>query len=283
MGLTAARRRLHTLLGVTVAGLIAWVWLDSQDAAEQYAPLTTIDSTTLSELSVRRTARPSITLRRNPDSWHLTTPDQLQASPAQLEDLLAVLQAPVIASYALVDVDRAELELDQPLAELVAAGVQILFGARGRPEGYRYVVVGDQVHLISDRHYDTVAAPLADFVGTKPLPRGDLARIEWADELTLVHSDDGARWLLVGATEVFDGDRLAAAWQSLRARSVHPLDPATAPGTAMRVWLRARPEPLEYELITTANGAPLLLRRDLSLLYLLDDDAAGTLLPADTD
>jgi len=283
MGLTSARRRLHALLGAVLAGLIAMVWFGRHQAPEQRPALTAIDGATLAALSVERRSEPPISLQQHDGEWELTSPDRLEASSPQVSDLLAIFAAPVVASYPRASVDTAELQLDQPLAEIATAGVHIRFGARGRPEGYRYVAIDEDVHLISDRHYDTVAAPLADFVGTKPLPLGDLARIEWADDLVLVASDDGARWLLVGATEVTDGGGLAAAWLSLRARSVHPLDPATAPGATMLVWLRERSRPIQFELITTPDQPPVLLRRDLALLYVLDANATGPLRPAGTE
>ena len=276
MGLRASRRRLNLLLAASLLALAALAWLGRRDGEEHPPPLTTLDPVQVNQLRLERPAAEELHLEKMGQSWLLTAPDRLPASATQVRDLLALLTAVPRASYRADQVDPTVVGLDPPRAVLTAAGLSLSFGERGSPEGFRYLAIGDRIHLVSDRHYHSVAAPLADFVDTAPLLPGTLQRLELPGGV-LQRLGDPPRWTWDGDGSGGDGAALAAAWEGCRARSVHPLAPATAVGLPVSAWVQGRAGPIRFELLAAAGDQPVLLRRDLRLAYLLSPETAAGL------
>jgi hypothetical protein len=278
VGLSRNRTRLNLLLAGCGLSLAVVTWLGRQPDERHPTPVTRVDPGSVRELRLRRGPGDELRFTKESGAWLITAPDRLPASPSRVAELLEVLKALPRASYDAAQVDSVRVGLDPPQAVLEVTDLELRFGQRGNPEGYRYLAVGEQIHMISDRYYDTLAAPLADFVARQPLLADPLQRIETASG-TLSRLGEPPIWSWTATTgrQQSDGEAMAAAWRTGGARSVHPLDPLAPEGVAIQVWLEGRDEPLRFELLAGGGDNPALLRRDLRLLYLLTPTLAAEL------
>lgn len=131
-----------------------------------------MDPADLRLIEVEREGEPRIHLEQGPDGWRLLEPLRVDADPARVERLAAILSAPVQRSFPEQSASLAELGLAPSRLRLRLDGLTLAFGGLDPLTQQRYVAADGLVHLIEDRFYHLLIAPPVDFVARTLLPAG---------------------------------------------------------------------------------------------------------------
>ncbi|MFN9730360.1 MAG: hypothetical protein ACK59M_07835 [Pseudomonadota bacterium] len=189
--------------------------------------------------------------------WRLIAPWDVPADLESVERLLGISAIPVRRRFGDVPAAPESLGLAPPLATVALGDTRIEFGTTEAIDQARFVRIGGQVALVTDRISVTLLAPPARFVDRNPF--ADLR--------------DGLAGVVEGG-DPWPAARVAAlaAW---RAESVEAV-PADAPRAGRALRLRDGAGREHGFLLAMREDRVLLLRDDRPLAWLLP---AGTTLP----
>ncbi len=151
--------QLTLLLAVLVALLL---WLRQLDKPGP-RPLTTLPAAQVQEIRVFGQGELRLALLRDAEGWMLTLPEIARARPSRVANLLALLRAPSHGDWPASPGLLKQAGLEQPQRALWFDQLHIRFGGPSTPPGYRYVQVGDRVHLIDDFWFDLAGLPASHF------------------------------------------------------------------------------------------------------------------------
>lgn len=262
---------------LALGGLVAWLNL-SPDATD--TGLTPLSGEAVTDIRVKREGSPDLHLVKDGDRWKLTEPFEIAASPYRAGMLARLADEPSFADYAMDELDLARYGLSPGRAEVILDGeIHILFGDTNPLNRRRYVRVDDRVHLIDDKVFPVLQAPVASYVGPKLIPADAQLIALTLPGQRLMRSDAG--WALdpprpdVSADDV---QTLVDAWKHAEALWANPLEQDDADAAAPVVTITlADGRSLGFELRRTDSDL-ILLRRDLGLAYTLPADQAASLL-----
>lgn len=250
MSALRSRAWLNVALLLLAAGLAAVVWLAPSGEPPPAETLSAIDPTTVERVRIEGTRNAVIELRRDDAGWRLVAPRPLPGNDHRVRALLGIAAARVHEAFRAEGNDLRALGLDPPVARLGLDGHEFLFGDTEPLRGWRYILHGTDVHLITDAYFHHMLATPAAFVDPAPLasatdpvafllPGGQrLSREQgvWqADPAFAGLSADSAK-------------RLVDAWKNARAASVRELDPALPWSEVIEVSVEGEPEPLEFKV-----------------------------------
>jgi hypothetical protein len=263
-----ARLNLALLLIVAALGALVW-WLANRDTAPPSSTVGALDPGAVEEIVIERTDKPTIVLQRRGDGWWLTRPIEIAASSFRTNSILELGETESRARYDVADMDLARFGLDAPLLSVRMGGQQFDFGGTNPVNRFRYLRVGDEVHLILDPIFETLNAEVASFVGPRLLPAGArITRIE-LPEFSLSRNAEVGWDLSPGDPEV-PADALqglVGAWQAAEALWAKPYAGAEPEGR-VRIELDDGRR-LLFEIAQTTPDL-VLARPDLGLEYTLD-------------
>ncbi|MBL1261398.1 MAG: DUF4340 domain-containing protein [Thiotrichaceae bacterium] len=203
---------LNLLLFAVVVGLAALAYL--RPGLDEPLPPATISQLLPEQaqrVQIERPGREPISLVRRENGWQLTAPISLPANPFRIEPLLQLLRAQSHSSFPAVENALSQYELLSPQVWLLIDGQRYAFGGVEPLNGYRYVMVDEAVHLLSDRVQHYLLMSPYDFVALALLPaQSELAAVHFNrqiinDELTLAAWGE-AHARRVTRYEVADGD-----------------------------------------------------------------------------
>ncbi|MCF1182347.1 DUF4340 domain-containing protein [Marichromatium gracile] len=163
------RWRINLALAILLLGLA----LAIRDELHQHHArplLATIEPTQIQRIGLERDGEPPLEFMRAGAGWELRAPFRAPADVERIERLLGVLATPVQQSFPVSGLELAPLGLSPPRVQLRVDARAFAFGATDPLQQHRYVAAGDLVHLIDDRAYHLLIAPLRDYVSTRPLP-----------------------------------------------------------------------------------------------------------------
>lgn len=287
-----SRKTLQRKLLVNVALLAAAALLAAlafyepgRDEPETPPPLTGLAQGQITRVAIHRPGEPDVALGRDETGWRLTAPRELPANGGRVENLLALAGTESRRQYAAADLDPEQVGLGERAPRVTLDDIEFVFGATDPINGWRYVRVGDHVHLTRDGFIHLVRQEPLYWADNRLLP-GDA-------EVTALHLPDvrvqrdaDGLWRSEPAADA-GADALVSLvqhWETARALSAKALDgdvPTDAP--AVRVELAGEPGPLEFRLMETDAGI-FLARTDLELRYAITaaqrEDLMGAALKA---
>lgn len=218
----ARRWWLTLLLLVIVAGLAAVAWLDP-GGTDRTPRLTGLQAEDVGHLRIQRRSREPLELRRSTDGWALLAPAQLPASAFHVEQVLALLERPVEASYKLAELDREEIGLEPPRVRISVDGEELLFGVSHPMGNRRYVQYRDRIHMVQEGVMPLLEGPWWNFIDRHLVFPGRQVQEVLTPAYHLQRQDDN--WVLL-AGEPPDGvtaEQLAQAWNHASALVVRPV------------------------------------------------------------
>jgi hypothetical protein len=255
------------LLGVVIA--LAWLAIGPgrHDEASPTLPLTALEPAAVTRIVLERPPARAIHLQRSGDGWRLTEPLRTAADAHRVRRLLELPAARSRSGFRAAGNDLSQYGLEPPQARLLFDSTTVLVGGTEPISARRYLLAGDQVHLLEDRWFAPLFADAAWWVDPRPLPEGArLAAIRLPD----------AHWRLEGASwrrtppqanvSADAGPVLVQAWRHARAASVRPVDPALHWNERVVLELRGAASPLVLHLARSPD-AVLLARLDLGVQY----------------
>lgn len=250
------RQFTNLLLFIGVMAMAAVAWLDYRARHAAPAPVLALAAAQIDSARIeypRDAAREALELRREGGDWWLVEPFRAPLDRGRVAALLSLAEALPASRYARLGRDLAEFGLQPPRLRLLLDDERLGFGDLEASSGRRYLLYGDQLMLLADRHYPLLDAGLQAFADLRPL--GGLEPLALRDA-------DGAR--------IADAERLRD-WQALRAAGV---EAAVDTGAGTR-WLRfeiagggrfalaVQPHPLGYALQPDGAGHRLIIGRSM--------------------
>ncbi len=262
---------LNLFMLLLVLGLAALVLWGPQAEKTPPAPvhLTALQPGDVRRVEIAVADRPPVRLSRQGERWFVDGAQRWPADDDRVHQVLALAVTVSHASYPLAELDAAEVGLAAPRVTLRLDDTTFALGAQEPLNHYRYVQVGDRVHLITDTLIHQLSAQPLDWVSPRLVPEGSEIVALQLPGLTLRRDTQGA-WVAdpphaQRSQKAYQ--RLADAWRQARARSVTAA--GGDPGDALRIGLDAPADTLRYTRV--ANGNDLILERtDRGLRYTLD-------------
>lgn len=267
---TLKRKLLVNLALLAAAALLAALafYEPGRDEPETPPPLTGLAQDRINRVAIHRPGEPDVVLARDETGWRLIAPRELPANGGRVENLLALANAESRRQYAAADLDPEQVGLGERAPRVTLDDTEFAFGATDPINGWRYVQVGDSVHLTRDGFIHLVRQEPLYWADNRLLP-GDAAITALHLPDVRVQRDAEGLWRSEPPADA-GADALVSLvqyWVTARALSVKALDgdvPGDAP--AVRVELAGEPGPLEFRLMETDDGI-FLARPDLELRY----------------
>lgn len=266
-----SRLALNLVLLVTVAALALLVhFRPGRQKPPPAPPLTSLATGDITTIAIERPGHPAITLAKSHGRWRITAPLQARANALRVEGVEAAATAGSLAHYASAQLKLKDVGLDPPTARLRLNHETIEFGATNPINHWRYVKVGDTVHLIDDTVFPFLTMGPTGFVALTLLPPD--ARIL---SLTLpalhLRRDTKGDWTLDPPRPKVTTDRIQALvnrWHGAQALDVQRYHAGKSLGTIV-VHLQGRKTPLRF-IVQETDPELVLARPDQGLSYHLD-------------
>ena len=274
-----ARSLLNLALLLLAGGLVAFIWLGpGSEPPPEPKRLTALDITEITRVRIESRRREPLELIREGSRWQLTEPRALPADPIRVTALMGISSARVHEAFRAEGNDLAVFGLEPPVARIWLDQHEFLFGDTDPLNGWRYVLYGAEVHLITDAFFHHVLATPEAFADRSPIGAdarpvvfslpGATLRLENGDWKVSPQRDDG------GANA---GRLLVEAWKNARASSVRPLDPALHWQRTVEVGLEDQPAPLRFRIASLEHEL-VLARPAWNLQYHFPAKAGGRLI-----
>ncbi len=177
-----------------------------------------------------RTATANLVLTRAGETWMLSSPIGWPANDANLERVMDVTRVAGLAPLPPDEIDLDKLGLQFPQALLQLGDTPVRFGASNNIGQRRYVMIGEAVYLLPDRHLPFISQGLLGFVDRRLLPAAlGLTRLELPTLTLSATAGDG--WQIDGTDGLTpaQAEQLIANWHQLEASRVKPYQPGATP------------------------------------------------------
>ena len=272
------RTLLNLILALAVVVLATLTVLEPGKAppAPANPTVTPLKAAAVNTIRIERPDEPPVVLERQGEQWRMTAPRALPAYGVRAAMMSAAAEA---ESMSRVDqpCDLTKFDLDPPRATLTLNDTALRFGDIDPLHQRRYLLVGDQIHLVSDAVYPLISRGWEHFVDPALLT-GE-ARIEAValpDGTTLSHGEPG--WTVTPPQEGLSADAptlLHDAWRFGRALDVSAYSGDEPEHQAVTLTLEGG-NTLRF-LILARDPELLLARPDLGLVYRMADDGRALL------
>ena len=152
------RSLLNLVLSALVLGLILWIWSLQPQALP---PLTDLQPQQIERIRISDTTGREIRLERRAGHWWL---GRTPADQGRIQQLLGICATPSLRRFPMGEHRLAEFALAPPTLRLWLNDLELDFGTTDPINGWRYVRLGGQIHLIGDGFQHHLSAPAAAFV-----------------------------------------------------------------------------------------------------------------------
>lgn len=279
-----ARNRLNLLLALAVLLIGGLIWQTEKPVpAPEPERLTALTADTIQRIEIHPArAAPSV-LERLDGQWRLTEPFAAVANASKIKTVQDFARAPSLARYAVSAVDLSQLGLAPADLTLRINDVTLAVGATEALQGWRYVRVGDTVHLIVDRYSYLLQAGPAAMVSSHLLPEGARLREIQLPGLHLQQGDAG--WRQIGTDRLAGGagqsadalQMLADEWRYAQALRVSRVGQTDLHGEAIRLRFYDADAALEF-ILQRDTDEVRLIHAAQGLIYHFTPAAAERLL-----
>lgn len=249
-------------------------------AADVY--LTTLKQDDITRIRLQRSLLPELVLFKNDNAWFIQHKPPLPADPFQVNALTRLAEQTIKRSYAVTELDLAQVELDSPENRVTLNDQTLAFGGIDPLEGLRYVRVGDTVHLIEDLYQNQIQSSYINFVRRRLFAEFDKITALKLPGLRIQQIK--GKWQTTPEQTV-SADKLQLfieGWQQASALNVEKMDPGTT-GETVSVTLAGEEKPVDF-IIKARESELILARPDFGIQYKLGDRSGDLLeLPAEAD
>ena len=260
-----SRSLLNLALLALVILLSVYVYTTQQrQARETSSPaLTSLSADAVTRIGIRHNQR-QIELVKLDSGWHMRQPIDIAANGFRIDTLLNMLETAVHASYPAVELEPGKYGLADASTAISFNDITIEFGIVNPINNYRYVRVGDSVHMLDDHFYPLLSSQTGTLIA-RELISGQAAIEKLVLPQLTLYRDENNVWQSSAGT---DPDIISATlehWKTSQAFGVHnylPRDPLSE----ISVHLEGEPEPVRF-LVTDMDPWLIIARPDLGLEY----------------
>ncbi len=174
-----SRRWLINYLLVFLIILFTWIGnrFGVKTGYQQQPDVSAISAAEIQTVQIK-TADSTVALSRQGDGWRIDSPIRWPADGANVERLIAIVDAETDSQLDAADIDLSTIGLDLPKALLRLDDTQVSFGATNNIGERRYVKIGERVYLLPDVHLPFIAQGLLSVLDRRLLPAGfELSRL----------------------------------------------------------------------------------------------------------
>ncbi|MDZ7661780.1 DUF4340 domain-containing protein [Thiohalophilus sp.] len=240
--------------------------------------LTDLAPEEVTRIDLQREAGQPVTLYKKQGVWYMQTPYAATANDYRVQALLRLLQGEYASTHDLTKLDPADYGLDQPRATVTYNDtLRIAFGDTEPLSQQRYIRMADRLYLVPDTHYYHTASPATGYLSHALLPPGKITGLQ-LPQMQLALQE--GQWQLQPPREDRSADaltELVANWRSAQAIRLEPVEMDELPAADIRIELADRKMPVRFTL-QEKDGQPTLLRHDVRLRYVINEDIRQQLL-----
>jgi len=260
-----SRTLLNVALFLFVALLTGYIYFSSQQESADVTDtgLTQLAANQVSRIVIRHNQR-RIELQKTGQTWRMQQPIDVPANTFRIDTLLNMLDTASQASYPAVDLDLDKYGLSASDTSITFNDQRIEFGIVNPINEYRYVRVGDTVHLVADHFYPLLSSQVGTLVARElisadavieklVLPKDSLSR----DDNNNWYSDSGLGPDAINETLYH--------WQNSQAFGVHNYMQRDSQ-TDISVYLAGVEEPVRFH-VTDTDPWLIIARPDLDIEY----------------
>jgi hypothetical protein len=266
------------LLALALLVLVV-VYEPGREPALEPTPLTGLQPTDITRLTLARSDQEDLRLYRAATHWYLEGTPSLRAEASQVRQLLRLVREPVQRCYAAADLDLARIGLGTEATRVLFNDqVELRFGSTDPLDDLRYVQFGEQVCLLRDFYQHLVKASAEQWISRRLLPGDEAIVALELPELSLQRDADG-QWQLRPEPPDVDSDAVIALVERWRHAAALRVERAglREPGLWVRIALEGQQAPVEFQLRQVGDDWRFL-RSDLGLEYRVADYTARQLL-----
>ena len=274
---------------IVILGGFVYYTTEQEKSNKQLTKLTKLDQNKVQLIRIERADKTRISLMKDKSKiWQMLTPFQLPANMIYINRLLQILSE---RQYKKLDVSKqslAELKLDPPLAKVIFNQFAISFGdSSPMRDQKRYILIDDEVYLVTDNFYNSLTQNATSFVSLAPLGLNSKITELKLPDYHLIFKEK--QWILISSKfsdkEVeTNQDALAGLidqWQRLQAFKVETYDVKTESQGEIEVHLVGKDHPLSFTILASKPDL-ILAHRDKNVLYKIDNSQIDKLLQLPT-
>jgi hypothetical protein len=262
------------LVLVALLGYYAYT-TQQQNQADTAFQLTALSADEIEHILIRHNQR-SVELRKSAGRWRMLQPIDIDANGFRIDTLLKLLNTVSHASYAVTELNPDTYGLSDITTSIQFNDVVIEFGDTNPINNYRYVRIGERVHLIDDHFYPLLSSQVGTLVARELLPVDVSIDKLVLPELTL-YRDDDQRWRSSSATNPDLITEILHHWKNSQAFGVHNYM-ARESLADISVYLSGENEPIYFH-VTDTDPWLIIARPDLDLEYHFNLELYERLLP----
>ena len=260
---------------VAVLGYYAYTTHQQQNQADTAFQLTALSADNIEHIIIRHNQR-SVELRKRADRWRMLQPIDIEANGFRIDTLLKLLNTVSHADYEAAELELETYGLSEVITSIRLNDVVIEFGGTNPINNFRYVRLGDRVHMIDDHFYPLLSSQIGTLVARELLPSD--AKI---DKLVLpqmtLSRDDSQRWRSSSATDPDLITETLHHWKNSQAFGVHNYM-ARESLADISVFLSGETKPIRFH-VTDTDPWLIIARPDLDLEYHFNLELYERLLP----
>ena len=230
--------------------------------------LTTLKQDEINHIQIDRNFLPKLVFVKKDSTWFIDQQPHLPADPLQVNALTRLAEQTVTRSYAVTELDLAQVELASPEIRITLNQQQLAFGGIDPLEGLRYVRNGDRVNLIEDLYKNQLEAVYTRFIRRRLFAENEkIIAIKLPD---FQANQTGGKWQLTPETTV-SADKLQLfieTWQQASALNIQKIDLEQTTGESVSVTLAGQQQPVDF-VIKTRETELILARPDYGIQYKL--------------
>lgn len=272
-----ARNATNLVMLVMAGMLVLLVWLEpgSQDG-EGPPRLLAIDPATIERIRVTRLGQEPLLLERVAGRWWLREPFNLPANGYRVTSLLRLPESRSLGQHPVGDRELTPFGLAPPQALVTLNDETVVaFGHATPLDNRRYLLLGDQFHLVTDSLYYQLITDATRFIDLQLLPEGSEPTALTLPALTLQQT--AQRWQVSPEPTDYSADQAVAlvdSWRHAQAVAVERYDGNK--GKAITIELAGGER---YAFLVTAESPELIVARpELGIQYHLAGSSAARLL-----
>ena len=205
-----------------------------------------------------------IELDRKKGKWQMHQPVEIDANGFRIDTLLTMLDTASHASYNAADLDMKKYGLDDAGTSISFNDLTIVFGIANPINNYRYVRIGNTVHLIDDHFYPLISSQTGTLIARELIAKNAVIEKLVLPEATLYRDENG----LWHSSSGIGPDAISETlyhWKNSQAFGVHNYMQRD-PQAEISVYLAGRNEPIQF-YVTDTDPWLIIARPDIGIEY----------------
>ncbi|MDT8405199.1 DUF4340 domain-containing protein [Sulfuriflexus sp.] len=261
-----SRNLLNLGLFVAVLLLAALVMWAPGEQPANLSELSSLAPGDIRRIQIQRDALQDVELEKQDGHWQMLSPYRVAADKTRVGALLRLINTTSHVRFPASGRELADYGLETVLAQVKFDNQLFQFGDLEPISKRRYVLLENEIHLVTDLFYHQLRTSATQFVSPRLLTDAQRIRRLRLPDREYELKQDGS-WLLTPAVDAVSADQLntfISNWQRLRANRVSA---AAADDSEERIHIElADGNELVFEVLRPDDEV-VFVRRDLGLQY----------------